>query len=337
MMIARRIYVGAKRHVFKSMPEAVRRRILRRQAPALLNGFDGLTSAKAITDRSFNSKVPGLVLANGTTLLGQMPSRFEATQFAPYMADLGFGMCHARVCVDYVTRYLYPHMAAGFQKLDSPAHHRRYFHPQHFNLAQECDSFSPSTKRTIFELFSPQKNWTVLDVGAYLGYGSLWMLNEVGVGGKVLSVEAVKKNFTYLARHQTIRKASNWEIYRKAIWDRSDEEIAIQVSERQANAADPTLVPQGRFEKVLSMSLPELLERAGSNVDFLSLTVNGAELEALIGLKNAAPRKLPRRMLVPGWYAAAGKPRADSIQSIVEQLGYQIARTPGNLIYAWRS
>ncbi len=122
-----------------------------------------------------------------------------------------------------------------------------------------------------------------------------------------------------------------------AIGHTADETIEISRTVRQANAIDRNVVNGGLTQKVKTISVPALTELCGQSIDLLSLTVNGAELEAIQGMKVLESDKLPKRILTPGWYQKDGAARADLIEPLLIDLEYTVARTPGNFIYAWRN
>lgn len=158
---------------------------------------------------------------------------------------------------------------------------------------------------------------------------------SIVTAGKVISVEAVRDNYRIALANRHLNDTQNWEILNAAIWDKADQELIIARSSRQANAIDFSLVGVGSEEKVSTTSINALSTKCESVIDLLSLTVNGAEVEAIRGMLDMQRSSLPKRILCPGWYTSEGVVGAEFIRPLLNEMGYKIISTPGNFLAAW--
>lgn len=65
----------------------------------------------------------------------------------------------------------------------------------------------------------------------------------------------------------------------------------------------------------------------------MSLTVNGAEVEAIEGLNGMDPERLPERIMAPGWYLKEGEARWKFMVPNMKALGYKVAVTHGGVVF----
>ena len=318
------------------LPSFAQALVAKYYSPALHSELCDLLNAKANWYDVENDLRPFLILPDGVNLVGEIATQAERQLLKHKLKRLGLPDSHAKVAIDYVVRYKHPHMAIAYDTIDSPLKGRRYYHPQHRNLAQECQGIRYEDKVFLKDFFYPRKDWFVVDVGCYLGYGSLSIANIV-TQGKIVSIEAIHDNYQVAVANRFLNGVSNWEILNAAIWDKSNQELEISRSSRQANAIDSSLVKVGVRDKVSTISISAISSKYGAVIDLLSLTVNGAEVEAIRGMLDMQKRKLPRRILCPGWYAKDAVFRSTLIEPLLVEMGYEVISTPGNFLFAWLS
>lgn len=330
-MVSKSDFFGS---IMTKIPSSVASTFSRWYAPALVSELSKLESARADWIQVGENIAPCLHIEGGITIVGESPSPYEEGILGPILEKMGLPTSHTRVAIDYVIRYLHPHMAIATDRIKFAKKARRFYHPQHFNLLQEVESIGDETKKLVESLFRPSKYWSVVDVGCYLGYGSLWMSGLVH-DGKVISVEAVRNNYAIASANKDLSNVTNWELINAAIWDDEHQEISISLSSRQGNAIDDSVVGGGSHEVVPTVSIASLTQRCGCPIDLLSLTVNGAEVEAIKGMKSMKMEDLPKRILTPGWYSLNGVKRYEIIEPILRDMGYKFVTTPGMFTLAW--
>lgn len=275
-----------------------------------------------------------VVLGNGVKVFGEYSSPFERRLFGKLVREKGLDTQDVRVVLNIAARYFYPHAGVGYQDMKWPRDQRVYFHPQHQSYAQEEPAFSEEVKASIKNEFLPRQGWNVLDIGAYLGLGTLRLAEMVGEEGRVISVEAKKENFEVLKRHLSENEVRSVHAVFAAIWRESGVEMNLTTSRRQANALDSEIV-SGKAQGVQTISIPDLAKMFDGPVNLVSLTVNGAEVEAMEGLQKLDHTDLPERILAPGWYQKDNVPRSALLSKALKNLGYRVEVTQKGMVFAW--
>lgn len=132
----------------------------------------------------------------------------------------------------------------------------------------------------------------VIDGGACWGDTALYFASRVGAEGRVVSYEFSPSNLDLLAANidRNPELASRIEVEQRALWDCSDERLAIEGS------GPATQV--GHAEDaggVLSRAIDDLPGALGlERIDFIKLDIEGAELHALRGAEQTLRRDRPR-------------------------------------------
>jgi FkbM family methyltransferase len=132
----------------------------------------------------------------------------------------------------------------------------------------------------------------VIDGGACWGDTALYFANLVGPSGRVLSYEFSPSNLDLLeanlARNPEL--ASCIVVENRALWDRSDERLAIE------GTGPATHVNVAQDDGgVLTRAIDDAPRALGMDrIDFIKLDVEGAELRALKGDEQTLRRDRPR-------------------------------------------
>ncbi|MDP6952966.1 MAG: FkbM family methyltransferase, partial [Alphaproteobacteria bacterium] len=107
----------------------------------------------------------------------------------------------------------------------------------------------------------------------------------------------------------------------------------LQSGFAQANTLVAELHHGEETRRVRTVSVDALVAEHGlSRLDMLSLTLNGAEIEALEGADETLAGLRPRVRLA-GWYERGGRRIADIAREILERHGYRVFVGPhGNLM-----
>ncbi len=322
--------------LLKCLPSRLRHIWIRFRAPVMVDLLGGLGLSLDEEAIFSGQKFYGIRLGRSVRLLGEEAGLREALMFSWLAEKRGLSRGHARVLLDAGARFLYPHMAGAWQRMPGAVGKRRFFHPQHTNLAAEDEKLDEATRGELERVFRPQPGWRVIDVGSYLGHGALWMAGEVGPEGRVVCVEAKALNVEVIREHILRNGFSEvMDVRYNAIWHTAGEKVRFNVTGRQGNAIDSEVV-EGDQVEVETISLPALIADLGMAPQLVSLTVNGAEVEAVEGLQGLAPENLPERVIAPGWYLKGGEPRWKVIEPSLKKLGYRVAVTSGGCVFGWR-
>ena len=247
----------------------------------------------------------------------------------PYLND-SLTRPYFRLMLDYVNRYMYPHMRPDLKPKGYTVDQMFCFHGQQKD-AVASQSFLPKID-TIDKAFMTKDDDIIINCGAYLGFGDLRLSKELP-NGKIIAVEADQTCFNYLEKNLTSNKVKNVTPVNRAIWN-TQTELTLHTSYAQANSLVKEIHDWDGAYVVKTLTIDELVEQQKLNyVSMLSLTLNGAEIEALEGATETITRFKPRIRLA-GWYKRDDKLICDLTKAQLEHYGYKVFIGPRNGVCA---
>lgn len=129
-----------------------------------------------------------------------------------------------------------------------------------------------------------KKGWTVLDIGANIGYPSLLFSKLVGENGRVIAFEPDKNNIEILEKNIKANKIKNIKIIPMAVSDRTGIGT-LYISD--SHSGDHRIYSSGekrKTENIKTISLDEYF-KPSDKIDFIQIDVQGAEELAFKGMK----------------------------------------------------
>ena len=140
----------------------------------------------------------------------------------------------------------------------------------------------------------------IIEAGAYIGYFVLKASELVGDTGKVIAFEALEDNYKILKRNIAANNRNNVICINKAVW-KNKGSLDFYVNNRQDNSAysrgkDSEIKINVPCDTIDNMVKEHNLRR----VDFIRMTINGAEFDALSGISNIL--KFKPILLIPLLY-----------------------------------
>lgn len=133
-----------------------------------------------------------------------------------------------------------------------------------------------------------------IDIGAHRGYWSLTHRYKLAPDAKVLLLEPDRENFTYLVRNLRYNKADFAIPLPVAAWDKAQWLTLRGQSAVEQHASFSQKVDPSAFGDTLGVRLDELLRSLPlSQVDWIKVDVEGAELQVLQGLQEVLSRFRP--------------------------------------------
>ena len=295
-----------------------------------------ITSAKTVAVPDVAEPCYRLDLADGTAIISNAPLPNNVKLTHKVRQTLGLGPEFAKVLIDLVVRYSYPHAMVPVLNIPVPDTQRGGFHLQHRNLPQESADFNAEQRALLREVFTPHAGWSILDIGCYLGHGTTHLAQIVGPTGRIIALEAIPNNAKMAAYQLAQNNLSHAEVLNRAIWKTAGETVAMNITENQANAIASDVISSTKKIDIPTTSIAELTGMLGKPADLVSLTVNGAEVEALDSLNDMPVDLYPLRMVMPGWYPTDDSPRSDILAGKLEKFGYKILVTNHRFVMAWR-
>jgi FkbM family methyltransferase len=163
---------------------------------------------------------------------------------------------------------------------------------------------------------APQTGQVFIDVGAYVGWYSIWAARAVGGSGRVIAFEPDETNRRQLQRNLALNGIQHADVYPLAAWSRSGkigwrpgtEPVWHRVDELSPTAATEAITID---ELVRKMNLPK--------VDWMKVDVEGGELEVLAGASRAL------REFRPTVFIEVHETLGPLLQTL-ESLGYMVTK-----------
>jgi len=285
-----------------------------------------------------NRKIPFVILRNGRYLFGKSPNNLERTIYRTWKKVISQAVTAEtiRVAMDVILRYLYPH---AMPQITMPytQRQRQYFQKQHRDTIRDLPNLSEGQIESILKIFDFKKGETFIDGGAYMGFGIVRMADQLEGGSKIFAVEADPSAQWYLEKNVETNNLTNVVIVRKALSNQGGLGQFFQ-TERQANSLISGIVHSKKNILVPITTIDEIVHEAGiSSVDRISLTINGAELEAVEGMKNTVEASNQIRISLAGWYKRQGLRIANLVDPILRSYGLQVAIGQLGSVFAWKS
>ncbi len=148
----------------------------------------------------------------------------------------------------------------------------------------------------VFSVFRSivKEGMTFLDIGANLGWYSIWGSHFLGDTGKVLAVEAGLQNANFLLANKALNKAENIEIFHVAALDAFS---LLSYSSAYSNgfvrkAEIPEIGAVFGREIVQGVPLDSLLPEE-LKIDLVKIDIEGSEYKALLGMEKTLKKWKP--------------------------------------------
>lgn len=295
-------------------------------------------SAIPATDCGVDSEgFPFIILHNGVKLYGRQPSNLERKIYRYWKHRIASRITEEtiRVALDVILRYKYPHALPNLVP-PYPRARRSFFHPQHKETIWDFPNYSDAEKKTLAEKFSPQHGETFMDVGAYIGFGVVRMAGEIGVDGRIVAVEADPIAFEILKKNIASNHLTNVTLIPKAVGEKEGTSFFFK-TERQANSLIADVVNSKDGIRVEVDTIDNILHSNGiDTLDRLSVTINGAEVEAINGATQTLKNSPRLKISLAGWYSRDGKKICELVSPRLNGYGFQIAIGAGGGVLAWK-
>jgi FkbM family methyltransferase len=126
----------------------------------------------------------------------------------------------------------------------------------------------------------------VFDIGANAGGLSMLMSRLVGPRGVVCAFEASPRIIEMTVNNLVSAGCSNVQVYHRAIYHTSHESVAIYAGSHLNDSLYPAERPKdGNFQTVATLALDDFVESTGLVPKLIKIDIEGAEFDALQGMK----------------------------------------------------
>lgn len=282
----------------------------------------------------FVNGYPLIVLKDGTILIS---SKDENLSVNKSFQTLEIPDTHISLILSYILRFKYPHCMPS-EKINTGIIPRRLFpsliHRQHINTLFEL----PKQKRNIFtERLKINPGDRILELGPFIGFGTLRMSRLVGEKGQIVSVEADNRAYEILKMNINNNNIENVKSFNCAVTSENSDYTEFFEGEKQANSLIPGFNSTLQRKVIKGRTIESLISEARFEPNFIILTINGAELQALSACKNFLNKTKQMRIISPGWYSdgSNGKTGPRIIEFLLS-LGFKVAHTSGMHIFAYK-
>ena len=215
---------------------------------------------------------------------------------------------HFRLLKDYINRFEYPHMRPDLRPSSGSVDRLWGFHGQHKDTIFDIDSKDDQIR--LIRAFTPKNGEVFLDCGAFLGFGDIRMVADIP-DGHVIAVEASKSCYDILMRNKIHNADTQITALHNGIW-REAGRLDLNTGFAQSNSLVEDIVKGSEEQIVETKSVDEIVKELGlTKLSMISLTINGAEIEALEGSSRTLNELRPRVRLA-GWYKRNGEPVSHS-------------------------
>lgn len=280
--------------------------------------------AKLVPQLRYGSdgETPWIEIANGPRLYGfaTEPANVEVIRLLRDALPGGIPPQHFRLVKDCLNRYLYPHLRPDLKPIGYPANAMFGFHGQHKDAI--ADLPDPGHRSALAAAFAPAPDDIIFDCGAFIGFGDLRIAWDVPQG-HIYAIEADRDCFALLSRNVTENAVTNVTPLHRAVWN-DETELRFHSDFAQANTLIPEVQEGRESYLVKTISIDGAVAYFGlDKLDMLSLTLNGAEVEALRGA-DWTLRMLRPRIRLAGWYKREGRKVSELVAEQLESYGYRV-------------
>ncbi len=170
----------------------------------------------------------------------------------------------------------------------------------------------------------------VAEMGAFRGFYTLMLANQIGSNGKIIAIEAMPDNYKYLEKNIQKNRLENVVCIQKGVWNEKDKKsFGRKPKDLQSSSIQ---LEYGQAEIVVEVdSLMNILEANNINdVGFMVIQLNGAEFNAIQGLG----RYLPKHLSIAARYNFDNENSVDKIIKLLQTKNYTSTLVENEFIFA---
>jgi FkbM family methyltransferase len=286
-----------KRLAKKIVPFFIIKIIIKKKHRLLINEIKLLE----VIERGEVEKYNWVKLSCGTKFIGLKPNQKQVLIFKIFSKELvDFEKDDLAILIEIVSRYKFPRNIPG-----ASGHIPLKYNP----LRDPLNDFDLEydERERLIHIFKPKLGDVFVDIGAYMGYGTLKAAQLIGSKGIVFAFEADKQNFEILKLNIEENNLNNVILLPYAAGSINGDQKFYKTKATAHSLSVSTLELLGRenitYEIVKTRRVEDVLKQYGHNaIDYLSITVNGHEHEVLLGMTRIISKSTRIRITLAGWY-----------------------------------
>jgi FkbM family methyltransferase len=150
-------------------------------------------------------------------------------------------------------------------------------------------TFEIEVTRAIQNVVRP--GWTVVDIGAHIGYETLLLAQQVGSKGRIFAFEPFGENFRVLGENINLNGCQNITPENKAVINQSGR---VSLARTDSDPLTPTSqVVLGLGSDIEAVSLDDYFRDSRSPISFVKIDAEGAERLVLEGMRALLKKDRP--------------------------------------------
>jgi FkbM family methyltransferase len=159
----------------------------------------------------------------------------------------------------------------------------------------EGNLWEPPVKIALEDLCRP--GTVVFDVGANMGGLSMLMSRIVGPRGVVCSFEASPRIVGKCQRNLTMNGCHNTQLYHAAVYSKSNQKVPIYLGSHLNDSIYANGAGDVEAYHVPTIALDDFVQYTGLTPDVVKMDIEGAEYDALVGMRSTIERAKPHMVL----------------------------------------
>lgn len=170
-----------------------------------------------------------------------------------------------------------------------------------------------------------KEGWTVLDIGANIGYPSLLLSKLVGKKGKVIAFEPDKDNVQMLKKNIRVNNSKNIIVVPMAVSDHTGVGTLYISDSHSGDHRIYSSDEKRKTQKIKTICLDDYF-KSKSKIDFIQMDVQGAEELVFTGMERVLSENKKINILLEFWPEALRKigssPR--DFLEMIKSLGFKL-------------
>ena len=185
-------------------------------------------------------------------------------------------------------------------------------------------------KRKLIDKFTITKDDTVLEIGAYNGWGTVRLST---LAKEVIAIEADGDNFKLLKKNLDVNNIKNVSAHHCAVGTDYGHAIFYKSDHPQGKSfKSQSLRNVIGHEIIQIIPVDGFIERA----TYVTMEINMGELDALYGMEKLLLNN-NIRLIAAGWYKLDRKPTCYEMKKFLEKIGYKVFIGKINRVYAFNN
>ncbi|MBI5001487.1 MAG: FkbM family methyltransferase [Euryarchaeota archaeon] len=178
-----------------------------------------------------------------------------------------------------------------------------------------------------FLKYKLKKGDIVIDAGAWFGPFAIYAASQIGPTGKVIVFEPDPLNYIDLKNNILLNNLNNIVAINKGLWNTKSTLRFFSIGKYSGGSHilfDDSLKENKGYVEISVVSLDEELKLQGiSQVDFIKMDIEGAEIEAIEGSKNILQNR-NTNLAIATYHIRNGEMTCKKVEHLLKSYGYYV-------------